>query len=678
MAEDKTKVGRPKKVEKEPIVDEKAEVLMMTDSSDQTQDTQAEQQKITLDDLSAKYKEIFSKYTNNYYQTGYHVNTISNIASEIQNPFIQNTRLKRLVTLPSEYDKESLIDAIKDPGNHEMLLRSAINSLSSSNYLYYKMLREATDVPSFKHYIVPPLLEKAEEYKKDPFKHEEKLVYDWVREFSVVNTFKRIALEVKKEGKSVYMLRNSFSYDKKTGGRNGVNFAYLQKMPADYVKITYLSKLGYGASFNMMWFLTPGTDPRQFDPYIQQVWADMNNQGIVVLDKKKKKSLNPFKASTYQPLYNGKKMNTLLEKEGETYYYWVTLPQDICYVFASDMSNAFQAPDTAGLLLDLQNLASFTDASALLTIQRLCQFLTAEVEINPTSNVGRDGTYINPNTLDALNAEFDNKVSENVTSFFAPLKNFKLHSLDTSSVNSSEILTAATTNFISRADEAGLIISNDKPSVFAIKVATKKIASQYDFVTRQFERVVNHILQKVLGFEHEWRIKIFGDIFSLDEEKSFLKECVAGGSTFFLPKLLACEDMDVREADAVVNYLDSIGIYNKLVTPTMLMNNKLAKENAKASANTSEKEDEMATGTKKVGRPVNKNPDSDSTEESKDRGDDISEVKNEYFSVDDVMKDISDHKCIICHRKLDFDLEKEQKICEECKETFDLHSSDEE
>ena len=33
-------------------------------------------------------------------------------------------------------------------------------------------------------------------------------------------------LEVKKEGKSVYMLRNSFSYDKKTGGRNGVNFAY--------------------------------------------------------------------------------------------------------------------------------------------------------------------------------------------------------------------------------------------------------------------------------------------------------------------------------------------------------------------------------------------------------------------------------------------------------------------
>lgn len=675
MAEDKTKVGRPKKEEKEPLVDEKAEVLMMTDNSDQSQSSSDQETKrIVIADLTAKYKQIFSKYTNAVNQTGYHVNTINNLVSDLQNPFIQNTRLKRLVTLPAEFEKESLIDAIKDPGNHEMMLRSAVGSLSASNYLFYKMLREATDVPSFKHYIVPPLLEKAEDYKKDDFKHERKIVYDWVREFDVVNTFKRIALETKKEGKSVYMLRNSFSYDKK--GIDGVNYAYLQKMPADYVKLTYMGKLGYGASFNMMWFFTPGTNPKQFDPYIQQIWEDMNRTGIIIETKKKMKQLNPFKASTYQPLYKGKKMGALLEKTGDTYYYWVTLPQDLCYVFASDMSNAFQAPDTAGLLLDLQNLASFTDASALLTVQRLCQFLTAEVEVVPSANAGRDSTYISPNTLDALNAEFDNKVSENVTSFFAPLKNFKLHSLDTSSVNSSEILTAATTNFISRADEAGLIISNDKPSVFAIKVATKKIASQYDAVTRQFERVVNFILQKMLGFQHEWRIKIFGDIFSLEEEKSFLKECVAGGSTFFLPKLLACEDIDTMEAEAIVNYLDSIGIYDKLVTPTMLMSNKLAKQNMKN--NSSDKDDEMANGVKKVGRPAKKDPDSDSTEESKDRGDDISEIKNEYFSAEDVMKDIEEHRCIICHKKLDFDLEQEQKICEECKETFDLHSSDEE
>ena len=151
MAEDKNKVGRPKKEEKEPLIDEKAEVLMMTDSSDQSQNTsESEQQIVHIDDLSAQYKKIFSKYSNSLSNTGYKVNTINNLVSDLQNPFIQNSRLKRLMTLPSEYNKSDLIDAIKEPGNHEMMLRSAIGSLSSSNYLFYKILRESADIPMFK------------------------------------------------------------------------------------------------------------------------------------------------------------------------------------------------------------------------------------------------------------------------------------------------------------------------------------------------------------------------------------------------------------------------------------------------------------------------------------------------------------------------------------------------
>lgn len=674
MAEQTKKIGRPKTVKKEPLIDEDAEVLMMTDDSDHSK-TQTPDQIIHMDDLSAKYKEIFSKYTGAAKNTGFHVNTWNAAISELQNPFVQNTRLKRLVSLPAEYDKEDLIAAIKDPGNHETLLRSAVGSLASSNYLFYKILRGAGDIPSFKHYIAPPLLEKADEYTKDKYKHERKIVRDWVKEFGVENTFNRIAIEVAKEGKAAYMLRNSFSYDDK--GIDGVNYAYLQKMPSDYIKLTYLGKLGYGASFNMMWFFTPGTNPKQFDPYIQQVWEDMNKSGVVIETKKKMKQLNPFAASAYKPLYKGKQMDTLLEKAGDTYYYWVTLPQDLCYVFSSDQSTAYQAPDTAGLLLDLQNLTSFTDASALVAVQTLSQFLTAEVQINEASGVGRSGTYISADLLDSLNAEFDNKVSESVTSFFAPLKNFKLHSLDTSSVNSSDLLTAATTNFLVRSGANSIISATDKPSVYQIKVAVKTLASQYDSVTRQFEKVLNFILQKVLGFTYEWRIHIFGDIFSIEEEKTFLKECVAGGSMFFLPKLLACEDMDTLEAEAIINDLQALGIYDKLVTPTMLMNHKLGQQDARQAEKIKENEDEMATGEKKVGRPEKKDPDSDSTEESKDRGDDISEIKNEYFSAEKVQEHIDKHECIICHKHLDFDLEWDQKICNECRETFGLNFSDE-
>ena len=632
MPDEKAKAGRPKKEETKPLVDEEAEVLMMAEGG-ASATAQQDASPVSVDDLSAQYKRIFTKWSGATSQGGFQINTINNMVSDLQNPFVQNQRLKRLLTLPAEFDKANLVDAIKDPGNNEQMLRAAVGSLSSSNFLFYKILRESTDIPLFKHQIIPPCLDKVQDYKKPAFVRERKLVHEWVREFNVVTTFKRIAMEVKREGKVCYMLRNSFNYDKPN--EVGVNYAYLQKMPTDYIKLTYLGKLGYGASFNMMWFFTPGTDPRQFGPWLQQVWEDMNATGIVIEDKKKMKQLNPFLASTYAPLYKGKKMKTLLEKSGNTFYYWVTLPQDLFYVFSSDPSVPYQAPDTAGLVLDLQNLTSFTDASALLTVQRLCQFLTAEAEIVPTSGVGRTGTYISADTLDSLNNEFDNKVSENVTSFFAPLKNFKLHSLDTSSVNGSDILTAATTNFLVRSGDV-LHPSDSKPSVFQIKVAVKELASQYAAVTAQFEQVMNFILKRMLDLSYEWRIHIFGDIFSIDDERTFLKESVAGGAMYFLPKLLAYEDMDVMEADAIVKYLTSIGLYEKLVTPTQIMTSKLG---IQAAAKTKEMDDEMANGTKKVGRPKSKDPDSDAAYKSEDQGDNIGEIKNEYFSDEDDIDD---------------------------------------
>ena len=629
MADTKGKVGRPKKEATAPLIDEKAEVLMMDDAH-QSKEMPEMVRPVTVDDLSSQYKNIFSKYRGATSQTGFQINTINNMVNDLQNPFVQNSRLKRLLSHPKEFDKSDLIEAIKNPGGSEPLLRSAVASLSFSNYLFYQILRESADIPLFKHYIIPPNLDKQSDYNTPAFKRERDLVYRWIREFNIVTTFKRIALEVKREGKAAYMLRNSFNYDKKD--EIGVNFAYLQKLPTDYIKLTYLGKLGYGVSFNMMWFFTPGTDPSQFGPYIQQVWEDMNATGVIVMNKKKMRELNPFAASSYRPLYKGKYMDTFLEKNGGAYYYWVTLPYSMCYVFSSDPSTPYQAPDTAGLLLDLQNLTSFTDASALLTVQRLCQFLTAEAEIVPTSGVGRTGTYISADTLDALNAEFDNKVSENVTSFFAPLKNFKLHSLDQSSVNSSDILTAATSNFLVRSGDV-LHPSDSKPSVYQIKVAVKELASQYAGVTAQFQQVLNFILGNMLDLTYEWRVHIFGDIFSIEDEENFLKEAVAGGSVFFLPKLLACEDMDVQEADAVVKYLTAIGIYDKLVTPTMIMNNKLGIE-AQKKAKEDSAEEAMA-GKNPVGRPRSKDPDSDAAWKSQDQGDNIGEIKNEYFSDDD-------------------------------------------
>ena len=104
MAEEKNKVGRPKLEKTEPLVDEKAEVLMMSESSDQVVQPEINSEPIInnqnivhIEDLSEKYVNLLKKVGG----TGSHNNTRAmSFFSDLRNPFIQNTRLKRMITFP--------------------------------------------------------------------------------------------------------------------------------------------------------------------------------------------------------------------------------------------------------------------------------------------------------------------------------------------------------------------------------------------------------------------------------------------------------------------------------------------------------------------------------------------------------------------------------------------------
>jgi hypothetical protein len=74
-----------------------------------------------------------------------------------------------------------------------------------------------------------------------------------------VNTLKRTAMEVKREGKATYLLRNGIG--KKNNGQRTVDFCTWQKLPNRYVKLTAIGTHGYIASFNFMIFLQPGFMP---------------------------------------------------------------------------------------------------------------------------------------------------------------------------------------------------------------------------------------------------------------------------------------------------------------------------------------------------------------------------------------------------------------------------------
>lgn len=569
------------------------------------------------------------------------------------NPFLQNTRLKTLAGLPVEMSKTAIVDALKNPQFHEEDIRGAAASLSSSQYLYYKILRQAGDIPLMKYVKYPPLLE-ASEYKTDKFKNDDDFVDQWLEKFDVVNTFKRIAIEVKREGKPSYLLR---SHVTKKGGKKIVDYAALQKLPPQFVKLTAIGEHGFVASFNLMVFMNPAFVPAQYPTFIQRVWSDMINNKIAVFDPKRGSyKLDITKASNYTYVdEDGSSYDTLIERtEKKTYMFWVQLPQDLCYTFCSDTSTATAAPDTAGLFLDLQELTDYSVLAGLIASTPLTSLLTGEIELIPNPSTGRDQTAMNPETVLKFQNLFNSMTSTNTEAFFAPLKNLKLQSLN-NVPNSSEIKTKAVSNFISVAGEGGNIIATEKPSIAQVKTANMLSAAQYDFVVKQFKSALNNIVQECIDTDYRWKIDIFGDIFSEQNQKKYLKELVTAGMKGLVPKLLAYEDITVKDSKAAELYLDSLGFYDNLTTLTQVAASKL---NAAQEESGKPKTNEDGS-TAQVGRPplADEDIESDETAASREKGGNISENKDIYAA----------KHCAICGAELE---DEEDILCEECQETY--------
>lgn len=199
--------------------------------------------------------------------------------------------------------------------------------------------------------------------------------------------------------------------------------------------------------------------------------------------------------------------------------------------------------------------------------------------------------------------QFNEATSTNVEMWLLPARNVKLQQL-AADVNSSEILSNATENFIETSGDAGLTITDSKPNVMMIKTAQLLSASAQRYVTLQFEQVLNFILQHKLGFKYEWKVRIWGDIFSNEVEKKYLKEIVSNGNIAMLPKLMSAEGISVRDTKAITEYLKTFDFYKDFVTYTQLKAAELGVEVAEQGA--------AAKG--EVGRPLL--PDSEITSDA--------------------------------------------------------------
>ena len=584
MAEDTNKSvakkpGRPKKA---PVVD--------TEVNEQSVDRlQMEEDKVTIETLNNQWKKVYANLSESGHGVSGVVTTVMDKWNKL-NPFLQNQRIKNLYTQAKAYGKADISEFLANPGNNERPLRSLSWANSSSQQIYYNILRRSCDIPLYNWYVIPDLLESDSDYNGEVFQNEDKLVQEWLETFDVQNTFKTIALEVKREGKSSYLLRNKISG---VGKSKTVDFCTLQKMPTDWIKITGKGSLGYTISFNMMYFLNIANSPSFFGEFIEAAWNDMIYNGIVTLPEGSQKyefhpeeviKVNEDKTiKEYTFSYEGITVKPIIESitEGigrgrnQRYMFWLQMPYDICYTFGSDNSHPWMAPDTMGLMLKMQELTDYCQLAGLIASTPLTAVLTGEIEPIANPRAGKNESIFTPEVIQGMQDKFNAITSTNVEAFLWPAKNIKLQQLS-ADVNSSDIISTATSNFLESAGEGGLTIATEKPNVAQITAAKLLAASQQDYVTIQFQKVMNFILQHKIGLKLRWKIKIWGNIFTIENEKKYLKEIVANGNIALLPKLMSAEGISIRDTKALTSYVKSFKFYDDFMTYTQLKASELA------------------------------------------------------------------------------------------------------
>ena len=584
MAEDTNKSvakkpGRPKKA---PVVD--------TEVNEQSVDRlQMEEDKVTIETLNNQWKKVYANLSESGHGVSGVVTTVMDKWNKL-NPFLQNQRIKNLYTQAKAYGKADISEFLANPGNNERPLRSLSWANSSSQQIYYNILRRSCDIPLYNWYVIPDLLESDSDYNGEVFQNEDKLVQEWLETFDVQNTFKTIALEVKREGKSSYLLRNKISG---VGKSKTVDFCTLQKMPTDWIKITGKGSLGYTISFNMMYFLNIANSPSFFGEFIEAAWNDMIYNGIVTLPEGSQKyefhpeeviKVNEDKTiKEYTFSYEGITVKPIIESitEGvgrgrnQRYMFWLQMPYDICYTFGSDNSHPWMAPDTMGLMLKMQELTDYCQLAGLIASTPLTAVLTGEIEPIANPRAGKNESIFTPEVIQGMQDKFNAITSTNVEAFLWPAKNIKLQQLS-ADVNSSDIISTATSNFLESAGEGGLTIATEKPNVAQITAAKLLAASQQDYVTIQFQKVMNFILQHKIGLKLRWKIKIWGNIFTIENEKKYLKEIVANGNIALLPKLMSAEGISIRDTKALTSYVKSFKFYDDFMTYTQLKSSELA------------------------------------------------------------------------------------------------------
>ena len=475
-----------------------------------------------------------------------------------EDPYTQNRRVKSISTRPANYSKNEIAQMVQEPESNEQPLRAVQAALEYSAYPLFHTRVVYQNLLTYHSYVAPVLTDK-EDSKKDDFWREWKLLEKLRKKLNPKDTCHMIAGQALKAGKVFYYPR--IRIDK---AHNKVDYAFLQQMPSDFIKIVGFNNISkYTVAFNMMYFMTPGTSTKQFgtlfDDYINNFYDSL------IIPEGLGKTVVYATTGKEKIGLDLAKINQVADPNVEAYYqsgtwcYWVTLPVDKVFPFEIDDTNRNVIPPFVGLFLDFIQLAQLEQIQLELIQSPLISILTGSIPYWDDRNAGTDDQYKLSNAgmmlFEALWYQMLQKNNTNgIGLYMAPLENMRLESL-AEAPSAMDIVTKGYTDTMAQAGLTALIPTTADARAGAVNVSFL-IESQFaKCVYACYERMMSCIITK-LNLNYDWQFKMWGDLATdADKEKSLKEDMTLG----LLPAIIEWNSLkdrsildDVAWSDAIV------------------------------------------------------------------------------------------------------------------------------
>lgn len=434
-------------------------------------------------------------------------------------PQIQNARIKGINTRAADFGKDEIAKMVQSPGAHERELRAVSASLDSSAMTYSIILDAYQNIPTYDWYVYPS--EDLEEVGFKQMRRDYILTQKLADKMNPSATARKINGECAKYGKVFYTPR--YDVDK---SHNKVKYAFIQQLPTDWCMIVGENNGPgkYTVAFNLMYFCTPGTDPRQFGdlflPYMD-AFGDVveERDSYIYASKGQRYGIN---AERFRANETGNTVgNPTWYQVGTVNYYWVNLPADKVIVFERNDRTADVVPETTGMMVSMVQVPAYEAAQLEIILNPLTSIMTGELPMYDTNSVpGADPIAISPAQRELFETFWYQMLANNNTSgiglYLAPAKNMKLQTI-TDTVSSTSIAEHAYSDQVQKAGLAAVIPTSDDPKVGVAELSAKIAARTVQPIYNTFERMMNAIFES-LNLKTTMRFHMFGDVFSRDRE----------------------------------------------------------------------------------------------------------------------------------------------------------------